>query len=256
MGVDRFKLAMQKTRDAKPAYDAYDEGRKVLSKKNTDEALALANKALDLFPGEAHFHALRGDVRLVNKEFDMAVTNYSRAIDRRSNFFYYHLQRGLARNELGQKDAAIADLENSLKLLPTAPAHYTLGTIMEERGDNAAALEHYRIVAKGGGDYGKAASGRLARIELPSQPGNYIGRRCDAGANGRLVVSVRNDAAVAVRDVQVEVEYSDSAGRPQLLRRNIGGRLEPGEVASADTGLGPYSGADCPVRVVSAQIAD
>jgi len=256
MGTDRFQLAMQKTRDVEPAYEAYDEGRKALAEKKTDEALALANKALDLFPNEAHFHALRGDVRLVNDQFDMAVTNYSRAISRRSSFFYYHLQRGLAKHELGQQDAAIADLENSLQLLPTAPAHYTLGTIKEDRGQSSAAVEHYRAVAKSGGDYGKAAAGRLARLELPSQPGNYIGHRCDVGSNGRLIVSVRNDAAVAVRDVQVSIDYTDDAGRAQQLRRNVGGRLEPGEVASADTGLGPYTGTDCPVSVTAARVAD
>ena len=186
----------------------------------------------------------------------MAVTNYNRAISRRSNFFYYHLQRGLAKNELGQQDSAVTDLENSLQLLPTAPAHYTLGTIREEQGDAAAAAEHYKVVAKGGGDIGKAAAGRLARMELPSQPGNYVSRRCDVGTNGRLIVSIRNDAAIAIRDVQVIVEYADTAGRQQQLRRNIGGRLEPGEVASADTGLGPYTGTDCPVRVVAARVAE
>ena len=255
-GEDSFRLALQKTLDTKPAYDAYDEGRKALAEKKADEALSLANKALDLFNGEAHFHALRGDVRIFNKQYEMAVTNFNRAIDRRSNFFYYHLQRGLVKNELGQQDGAIADLENSLNLLPTAPAHYTLGTIREEQGNTNAAVEHYKVVAKGGGDYGKAAAGKLARLELPSQPDNYIGRRCDVGSNGRLIVSIRNEAPLAVRDVQIVVDYTDSAGRPQQLRRNIGGRLESGEVASADTGLGPYTGADCPVRVVSARIAD
>ena len=94
------------------------------------------------------------------------------------------------------------------------------------------------------------------RLELPSQPGNYVVRRCDAGTNGRLIVSVRNDAPVAVRDVQVLVDFTDSAGRPQQLRRNVGGVLQPGEVASADTGLGPYTGPDCPVTVVAASVAE
>ena len=97
MGEDEFQSAMQKTRAAKPAYDAYDEGRKALAEDKVDEALSLANKALDLYPEEAHFHALRGDIRLVADKYDMAVTNYNRAISRRDGFFYYHLQRGLAR---------------------------------------------------------------------------------------------------------------------------------------------------------------
>jgi len=94
LGVDDFKLAMQKTMAAMPAYEAYDKGRKALAEKETVEALGLANEALTLFPDEAHFHALRGDVRLVNDQFDMAVTNYNRAISRRGDFFYYHLSVG------------------------------------------------------------------------------------------------------------------------------------------------------------------
>ena len=60
---------------------------------------------------------------MVADKYDMAVTNYNRAIQRRNNFFYYHLQRGIAKKQLGQIDGATTDLENSIALLPTAPAH-------------------------------------------------------------------------------------------------------------------------------------
>ena len=49
LGEQRFQLAMQKTLDAKSAYDAYDEGRKALSDKDTVKALELANRAIDEF---------------------------------------------------------------------------------------------------------------------------------------------------------------------------------------------------------------
>jgi tetratricopeptide (TPR) repeat protein len=256
MGEDSFRAAMQKTLETKPAYDAYDEGRDALGEKETEEALALANKALDIFPAEAHFHALRGDVRLTNKQYDMAVTNYNRAINRRDDFFYYHLQRGIARVELGQSDLAVTDLERSLDLLPTAPAHYKLGLIKKERGQTDAAIEHFKVVAKSGGDYGEAAGQELARLELPSKPGNYVQRGCAAGTNGRLVVSVRNDAPLAITGVQIQIDYTDDTGRTQQIRRYVGGRLEPGQVASADTGIGPYTGTNCPVRIIAAEIAD
>lgn len=254
LGADSFRLAMQQTLDTKPAYDAYDEGRKALAEKNTDEALTLVNKALDLYPAEAHFHALRGDVRIMNKQYDMAVTNFNRAIDRRANFFYYPLQRGLAKNELGQKDAAVADLERSLELLPTAPAHYTLASIKAERGNTAEAIEHYKVVAKGGGEYGTAATTKLARLELPSNPAAYVPRRCDAGSDGNLVVSVKNETSLPIKGVQVLVDYTDSAGRAKQLRRNVGGRIAPGHIARVDTGLGPYSGGNCPAKVIAAKI--
>jgi predicted Zn-dependent protease len=256
LGVEAYQAAMQKTLAAKPAYEAYDEGRKALSDKKNEEALALADKAIESFPAEANFHALRGDVRLMNKQYDMAVTNYDRAISRRGDFFYYPLQRGLANKELGRTDAAVADLERSVSLLPTAPAHYHLGLIRKDRGETAAAIEHFRVVAKSGGDYGKAASAELARLELADNPAGYVSRACAVGGQGQLLVSVRNDAPMAITAVQVQVDYADGVGRAQQLRRNVGGRLEPGQVATTDTGLAPYAGSSCPVKVIGARIAE
>ncbi len=256
-GVEAFQRAMQKTRAAKPAYDAYDKGRKALAEDDLDDALALVNEALGLFPDEAHFHALRGDIRLVADKYDMAVTNYNRAITRRNGFFYYHLQRGLAKNELGQVDAAVVDLERSLELLPTAPAHYTLGTIAEKRGNVAGAIEHYRIVAKSGGDYGRAANAALVKLELPKNPGAYVLRRCDADAGGNLVVTVKNNTSVQITGVQVAVTYADQYGRQRQISHAVRGQIPPGQVASVNTGLGPYTqGSNCPAEVVAARIAE
>jgi tetratricopeptide (TPR) repeat protein len=238
----------------KPAYDAYDEGRKALAEDKIDAALAGASKALNLFDGEAHFHALRGDIRLVQKNYDWAATNYTRAIERRDDFFYYHLQRGIARKQLGQRATATADLERSLELLPTAPAHAALGDLAKERGDLQAALQHYKVVAQSGGEYGKAAAIEVARMEFPSNPSAYIPHACSADSQGMLVVSVRNDAPLAVAGVQVAVGYVDSAGRQQERRLDVGRQLDPGEIASAVTGFA--ASGSCPVRVVAAQIRE
>jgi predicted Zn-dependent protease len=256
-GKAEYAAAMKRTMQRKPAYDAYDEGRKALSEERLDDALAKADQALDLFPGEANFHALRGDIRLVQKNYDWAATNYTRAIERRDDFFYYHLQRGIARKELGQQDAAATDLERSLQLLPTAPAHMALGDISRDRGDVAGAIEHYRVVAESGGDYGKAAAVQLARLELSSNPSAYIAHACSADGSARLVVSIRNDSQVTVSGVQVEVSYTDDYGRQQQRRYEVEGRVAPGAIASVNSGMGPYNpNSGCPARVVAADIED
>jgi len=257
LGVDRFQAAMRKTMRTIPAYKAYDDGRKALSEEKIDEALAFANKALDLNSEEAHFHALRGDVRLAADKYDMAMTNYNRALSRREGFFYYHLQRGIVNKELGRNDRAVADLTRSLELLPTAPAHFALGKIAEERDNLSEAIKHYKVVAKSGGDYGKAATVTLVRLELPTNPGAYIARGCDADESGNLVVSVRNDTGVHITAVQVAVSYTDSSGRSAQKRHSIQGQISPGQVARVNTGIGPYTpGSSCPAEVVAAQIMD
>jgi predicted Zn-dependent protease len=256
-GKTEYAAAMARTMQRKPAYEAYDEGRKALAEERLDDALAKADAALDLFSGEAHFHALRGDIRFVQKNYDWAATNYTRAIERRNDFFYYHLQRGLARKELGQQDAAVVDLERSLQLLPTAPAHLALGDISRDRGDFPGAIEHYRVVAKSGGDYGKAAAVQLARLELSSNPSAYIAHACSADGNANLVVSIRNDSQVTVSGVQVEVSYTDDYGRQQQRRYDVEGRVAPGEIASVSSGMGPYDpNAGCSARVVAAEVED
>ncbi len=254
LGVDSFKAAMQKTMAVKPAYDAYDEGRKALVDKEIDTALVLANKALDLFPDEAHFHALRGDIRLVEKQYDKAVTNFTRAITRRGDFFYYPLQRGLAKKELGLSAAAVTDLERSIQLLPTAPAHYTLGTINEERGAVAEAIKHYKIVAKSSGEYGEAAAEALVRLDLPTNPSSYIASTCGDDGSGQVVVSVRNDTSVVIVGVQAQFQYVGSDGNQRRRTQGFGGQIAPGKIASVRTGLIPYVGTRCTASVIAAEI--
>ncbi len=256
-GVEEFQAVMRKTMSAVPAYKAYDEGRKALSENKIDESLALANKALGLYSEEAHFHALRGDVRLAADKYDMAITNYNRAIERRDGFFYYHLQRGIANKELGRTDSAVTDLNRSLELLPTAPAHFALAGIAEERGNSQEAIEHYKVVAKAGGDYGKAATAALVKLDLSTNPATYIARACDADGSGKLIVSVRNDTTVPISGVQIAVSYTDSSGRPAQQRHTISGPIPPGKIANVNTGMGPYTpGSSCPAEVVSAVIAE
>ena len=186
----------------------------------------------------------------------MAITNYDRAISRRGDFFYYYLQRGLVHKEQRKVDSAISDLEHSLELLPTAPAHYNLGLIEKERGQMDLAKEHFKIVAGSGGEYGVAASGEIARMELPSQPAKYVLQSCDAGANGNLIISVRNDAAIAVTGVEVQLDYSDNYDNTRREIIAVGDRIEAGQVARADTGIRVYEGTSCVAKVVAARVAE
>ena len=256
-GADRFRAAIDKTNAVKPAYDAYDEGRKALSDKKPDLAIEQANKAIELFADEAHFYSLRGDARIVKKQHDMALTNFNSAIRRRDDFFYYYLQRGLIQEELGHDDLAEADLEISVEMLPTAPAHYALGRIAERRGDKVTALEHYKMVAGGQGEVAQAASADLVRLDIGNNPSTYVLKRCDPDGSGNLVVSVKNNTSIGITGVRIAIQYTDSSGIQQRLDRSVSGIIAPGKVVGINTGLGPYTaGSNCPVTVVAARVAE
>lgn len=256
-GVEQYRAAVERTVNAKPVYDLYDQGRKALAEKKPDVAIEQAEKAIAMLPGEAHFYALRGDARLVKKQYDMALTNFDSAIRRRDDFFYYYLQRGLIQEKLGKDELAEADLKTSIEMLPTAPAHYGLGRIAARRGDGATAIEHYKLVAGGQGEVAQAARADLVRLDIGQNPSLYVQKRCDPDSSGNLIVSVKNSTPIDISDVRIAVQYTDSAGIQRRLDRNISGRIGPGQIANINTGLRPYTaGSNCPATVIAARAAN
>ena len=255
-GADRYQAAMKRTMDAKPAYDAYDEGRKALADEDTGLAIEKADAAIRLFPDEAHFYALRGDARFTGGQYDMAIQNYDIAIRRRGGFFQYYLQRGLSNEKLGNDQTAITDLEKSNELFPTAIAHYSLGNIAAKQGNRDKAIEHYTMVAGGQGEKADSAKEALVKLDLADNPGKYLPVRCFQDNNGNLGVSIGNPTSLAVTDVRYVVQYRDALGT-RTREGSVSGQIRAGTAANVSTGIGPYtSGASCPVQITAARVAE
>jgi predicted Zn-dependent protease len=256
-GEARFRSAMEKILDTKPAYDLYDEGREALADKNHRLAMQKANQAINRFPDEAHFYGLRGDARYVAEQYDAAIDNYDIAIRRRPNFFQYHLQRGLANEQLGNDSAARADLQRSNQLFPTAAAHYSLGDISARAGNRTQAIQHYQVVAGTSGPISEQATSKLIRLDIGDNPDKYLKVGCFADGNGNLAVAVRNATPVSVGDIRFAVQYRDSSGAPRTREESIRGPVAAGQRADRGTGIGPWTeAAGCPVRIISARVVE
>ena len=91
---------------------------------------------------------------------------------------------------------------------------------------------------------------------MPRNPAAYIPYRCYADSSGNLVVAVMNETTVPIKNVQIGVSYTDNAGVQRQLKKILPWRLEPSQVRSVATDLGPYSGATCPVTVLAAELID
>jgi predicted Zn-dependent protease len=256
-GAERYKAAMEKTLDTKAAYETYDEGRKALGEKDQALALRKADEAISLFPEEAHFYGLRGDARYVDEKYDMAVSNYDVAIRRRSDFFQYYLQRGLAKEKLGNDDAALVDLEKSNELFPTATATSKLGDIAAKQGNRVKAIGYYEAVAGSQGEIALAARGKLVRLDLEQNPGKYIQFGCYPDSDSNLIVAIANATTVAIRDVRFVVQYRDSSGVVRNREEMIRGPVAAGLRSDYNTRIGPYpQGGGCPVQITGARIAN
>ncbi|MEW7982008.1 MAG: tetratricopeptide repeat protein [gamma proteobacterium symbiont of Phacoides pectinatus] len=115
-------------RELRPAYEAYDQGRKALAGGETKQALALAEQALGLESSEALFHGLKGEALARQGRTGEAESAYNRAVDLDPGFFRHYLQRGEVRLKQGRWGEAQADLKRSLALLPTADAQLPSGS--------------------------------------------------------------------------------------------------------------------------------
>jgi beta-barrel assembly-enhancing protease len=241
LGRERYQAATAALRQRQPAYEAYDKGRAALADDKPAEAERLAQEAIRLLPAEAQFHALLGDIDLQKKGYADAVRHFSDAVGRNDRFFYYHLQKGLAHRQLRQWDLARSELESSVQLLPTADAYYALGALAEQRGERAAALEHYSRAAQSQSPAGQAAGDATVRLDLPSNPGKYLTARGVLNDKAELVVELGNPTRLPVADVLVTVRYTDPQGAIREVNRRFSGELPPGQSTRWATGLGPFT---------------
>jgi len=144
-GADRYQQNISSLIKAKPAYDAYDDAKKALAEQNVAGARALVNRAIRLEPDEGHFHSMLGDIELAGNNPRAAVGHYNNAIRANDGFFYYHLQKGLASEELRDYRAATSSLNRSIELLPTANAHNALGNIARVNGRTQQAVSRHSV---------------------------------------------------------------------------------------------------------------
>ncbi|MDP2826657.1 MAG: M48 family metalloprotease [Sulfuritalea sp.] len=210
---------------SKPAYAAHDEGRKLLEKQPA-KALVQADQAIALEPREAMFHALRGDALKKLGRIADAEQEYGEAIKRNGEYYAHYLNRGLARQSLGNKTGAQSDLEHANKLLPTAAAHFVLGNLAQGANNPAKAIEHYKLAAGSDSDVGKRAGSALVRLDLPRNPGNYLQVEPVADGSGNLGLRVTNRSPVALRNLRVAGAVQQGGFYREY---SLPGSLKPGQ---------------------------
>ena len=238
LGTEKYQQMTAHLQKTKDGYEAHDRGRKALSEGNLEDALAMAQIALDIEPREALFHGLRGDIRYIQKKYNDALINYDRAVARNPQFFHFYLQRGLTKEKLDDPQGAKNDLETSLTMLPTASAHKALGDIAQAGGDYQTAKMHYQKAAAAGGETGKQALGSLVRLDLPENPNKYLEIRLGLNQNNIPMAQITNPTPVAINNIAYAVQFLDDTGRIRTLNQVYRGTIAPGQSVAVSLGLG------------------
>ena len=164
MGRERYQERIATLKRTQPAYEAHDQALQALSEGDTRAARRLLDQALEIEPREALFHGLLGDIALHQGEAEQAVEHYENALQRNNEYFAFHLGAGIAMEALRNHPRARGHLEESIRLLPTATAHYYAGNAARAMGDNDAAINHYRSAAQSDSEAGARARRALQEM--------------------------------------------------------------------------------------------
>lgn len=202
---DVYQRRIAQLKRDKPAYDAQTEAIKALNNKDGKTAISHLDRAIKLQPRDGAFWELRGHAWSMLDEKARAEQDFSAAISRNPAYFSHHLARGVLRYESGRVREAMPDLEKSHQLLPTTTSAFYLGQNADAGGDRAKAIGYYQQAAQSSGALGKKAQSRLVHLEMAETPHKYISSTPYLGDDGRLWLVIRNNSALAVTGVQVQL---------------------------------------------------
>jgi len=213
LGNEDFAAATAQIRAWQPAYVLFDVAAGALHGGELEAALSAIDRAIALVPDEARFFALKAEVFAARVEYERARALWDVALARREDDFAVYLRRGQLFFHQGAMTRALADLQRSVELLPTAPAHYTLGLLAQREQRLGDAKVHFRVAGRSRSPLGKQAREALARIELPENPARYVIMRAGHDEQGRIHVQIVNRAALPVTNVAAQVRLIDEDGQ-------------------------------------------
>lgn len=219
LGTEIYTQKVAKLKSTQSAYKAYDDAVKLMAEKNPSDqniqkASTLAKQAIAGEPREARFQELLGDIAMAQKKPAEALPYYDKAIAMQPDYFKPHVQAGIALFNLGRKAEAEKYLAKSNSLLPTAPSHFLLGKMAEERGDVASALKNYEVAAGSNSEIGKQSIAEYTRLDFPQHPAKYLPAGVQADNFGNLYAVVQNSTSSSIARVQVHVvQYDAKTGR-------------------------------------------
>lgn len=231
VGEEVYQQKTAYLRKTKPAYDAHQEAVRALAKGDKATASSKAAQAIALEPREARFVELLGDIEMSQGRFADALGYYGDAIRLQADYFKPHVQSGIALYELKRNDEAEAALQRSVDLLPTAPGHYFLGLLREERGDIQGAMPHFQAAAGAQSELGQRAAARYVKYDITRNRDRYLQSGVQAQPDGTLLGLVRNASPVPLTDITVRlvrVENNVVVGQSAAVK--LPNPLKPGEV--------------------------
>jgi tetratricopeptide (TPR) repeat protein len=173
VGVDVRVKPPDVVATAPTADDFLIKGNEKASNKDYRVAMADYTQALKINPNDAKAYINRGNARDELGDKQGAITDYTQALKINPNYADAYYNRGIVRSELGDKQGAITDYTQALKINPNyADAYYSRGNARIKLGDKQGAIADYNQAIKINPNDAYAYANRgAARSELRDKQG-------------------------------------------------------------------------------------
>jgi tetratricopeptide (TPR) repeat protein/S1-C subfamily serine protease len=168
--ITALELAVKFKPDFVPAW--YNLSLVYRGSNQLDKALAAINQAIQLQPNNPNLYNQKYGVLRDLKKYREAAAAINKAIELSPRAAFYN-NRGNVRNELGDKQGAIDDYNQAIKINPNdAQAYYNRGVVRDDLGDKQGAIDDYNLAIKINPNYALAYYNRgIVRNELGDKPG-------------------------------------------------------------------------------------
>jgi predicted Zn-dependent protease len=163
-GRDVYQKKTAYLRRVQPAYDTFDQARKLANDDRLEDAIAKINEAIRIEPEEAAFYSFRGQVHKARNELKQAAADFDKATSLYPEMFSYQLNNGLNALALNNLAKARDSLNRANQTVPTSIAFLRLGDIAVRQGRRDDAVQYYRTAAGAGGNVAAEAKQKLAEL--------------------------------------------------------------------------------------------
>ncbi|MBD2279605.1 serine protease [Aphanizomenon flos-aquae] len=165
-----LQQAVQSQPDFVPAW--YNLSAVYRYSNQLDKALAAINKAIQLQPNNPNLYNQKYAVLRDLKRYREAAAAINKAIELSPRAAFYN-NRGIVRDDLGDKQGAIDDYNLAIKINPNdADAYYNRGNVRDDLGDKQGAIDDYNQAIKINPNNANAYYNRgIVRNELGDKPG-------------------------------------------------------------------------------------
>jgi len=164
--AETFQAATAQLRKTKAGYELYDQANQLEANGDLSQAIAMYLKAATELPDEYLILTGLGNAYQKAGDIQSAKRYLAQAVKLNDNYFKSRLGLGYVYLQLNDSVKAVPELEESMKIMPTAPGAYFLAQGYEKNGQKDKAVELYGQLAQAdpSGKYGQAATARLKAL--------------------------------------------------------------------------------------------